>query len=411
MWALALRFAGILAGALLLVLGSIRTYGWLSLQRAKRHLATSLGVQDLVAAPPRGWKDTTGPAVLSALAALQAREEQLVTLAELATLPPGEAMTREQRERARQVVEAHAGTLDALSPIPGRPVSRLGLWERLEPEEEGKLEAGLLLLAQLSEVEGRLACEMGDPGRFVHSLAVLGGLATGLELEDQSQPVLVGVMVEHLQHLLLARGIVTGTADGMPVSSLEATLGTADLRLAYRRTLGAQVVRLETLRSPLSWSPVGLRSWLADAVFFDLRLAEAVDELARQAGEIDRSRLAALAASVSMPEIGSIAAAGVLDLPGRIQVALASRSMARAALRLRRLAVEQGAYPRELAGAPEALAALSSIGVGVVLEHGEDGSARLRVPGADEALRSLGDDAGYLTLLTWELPPVGHPKP
>lgn len=411
MWAHALRFAGILAGALVLVLGSIRTYGWLSLQRAERHLTASLGAQDVSASSPAGGKDTTGPAVLSALAALDAREEQLVTLTQLAMLPAGESMTPEQLERARQEVESHAAALGALSPIPGRAVSRLGLWEGIEPEEEGKLQAGLLLLAQLSAVDGRLACEEGDPGRLAHSLAVLGGLATGLELEDQSQPMLVGLTVEHLQHLLLARGIAAGTADGVPAGGLEATLAAADLRLAYRRTLGTQVARLEALRSPPNWSLVGMRSWLADVVFFDLRLARALDELAKQAGEIDRPFLASLAATASMPGIGSIAAAGALGLPGRIQFALAGRGMARASLVLRRLGVERGSYPRELSQAPEALAALSSIGVGVLLEHGADGGARLRVPGADEALRSLSDDAGHPALLTWELPPVGRPTP
>lgn len=397
-----------MAGALVLVLGAVRVYGWLSLQRAERQLDAVLGAGVAAAPPPVGGKDTTVQAVLSALAVLDVGEEQLVALTEVAMLPSG-PMTPEQLQRARQAVEAHAAALAALSAVPARPVARLGLWESAEAEEEGKLQAGLLMLAQLTVVDGRLACEEGDRGRFEQSLAVLGRLATGLEMEGRGQPMLVGLMVEHLQHLLLARGIVAGMADGVTAGALEATLGAMDLRLAYRRTLGARVAQLEALRSPPSWSLEGMRSWLADAVYFDLRLARALDELGRQAAEIDRPLLATLAAAGGMQGLGSIAAAGVLGLPGRTQLVLAGRGMAGASLALRRFAVQVGAYPRELSQAPEALAAVSTIGVGVLLEHGADGSARLRVPGADEALRSLSDDATHPALLTWQLPPAARP--
>ncbi len=398
-----------LAGALALVLGSVRIHGWLSLQRAERHLLASLGAEAFSGPLPVGRDGTTVPHVLAALAALDAREEQLAPLSELAMLP-AVPMSQAQRESAEELVAVHAAVLAELERIPEREVARLGLWQDIEPEAEGKLQAGLLMLAQLAAIEGRLACETRDAGRLERSLAVLGGLATGLELEDRSQPLLVGLMVEHLQHLLLARAIAAGATDAQPAGRLEAALGAADLRLAYRRTLRGRVAELEALRSPLAWSPAGFKAWLSDAVYFDVRLARALDELGLQASEIDRPLLAPLSAAASLPGLGSIAAAGALGLPWRIQLVEAARGLARASLALRRLALRDGRYPRELAEAREALGALQGVGVGVVLEHGGDGSARLRVPGGDEALRSIVSDAGHPALLTWELPPPSRPS-
>lgn len=394
-----------LAAALALVLGGVRAYGWLSLQRAERQLAAALGSEADARPPAVGGPDTTSPGLVAALGKLDAREEQVASLAELAMLGSG-PMSQEQQKRAETAVEAHAAALTALASLPDLPPARLGLWGGIEPEEEGKLQAGLLMLAQLAAVDGRLGCEARDRPRFERAVAVLSRIATSLELEALTQPLLVGLMVENTQHLLLARGIVAGMCDADADRRLEGAIVTLDLRLAYRRSLRAQVAQLEALRSSPGLNLASVRSWLADLVYFDLHLARALDELATEAGEVDRPFLASLAAAGRMQGLGAVGVAATLGTAGRVQVVAAGRGMARASLVLRRTAVERGAYPQELAQVPEALDALAAVGVGVVLEHGADGSARLRVPGGDEGLRVLSQDATHPSLLTWELPAV-----
>lgn len=398
-----------LAGALVLVLGALRVYGWVSLQRAERRLGEVLGGAAAVAPPAAGRKETTAGAIEAALAALDIREELVVELSELAMLP-AVPMDPEQQRWAERALAGEAAAVAVLYTLPERPVGRLGRWDRIEPEEEGKLQAGVLTLAQLAAVDGRVACEERDGERLERSLAVLGGLATALEMEGEFQPLMLGSMIEHMQHLLLARGLQAGMADGAAGSRLEATLGGADLRHAYRRALAGRVARLAALRSPLVWSPGGLRSWLADVVYFDLWLARSLDSLIAQAAEVDRPLLPRLLAMGSMPGVGPAAAAGSLDLPARLQLVLAGRGMAKAALALWRRASATGSYPRELSDVPEAAAALSNIGIGVRFERLANGGARLFVPGADEVLRVLAGDPKHPALLGWELPAASRPR-
>ena len=274
-----------------------------------------------------------------------------------------------------------------------------------EPEREGEIQAGLLALAQVASVEGRLACEQGDADRFERAMGILQRLAAGLEMEDQAQPVLVGLMVENIQHLLLTRGIASTVADRIAVDAPESLLAAVDLRQAYFRTLRGQVERLRTLRSPGELTLGNLPEWLGDKVYFDIYLARTLDEIRIEVPEVDRPLLAPLAEVAKLPALAPMAVAGTLRTAGRVQIVQAGRAFARAVLALRRHALDRGSYPRALAELPEVASALGPLGAQAELESRPDGGARLRLPGGDERLREMTGDPTMPSLLSWELPP------
>lgn len=396
------------AVAIVVVLSSVKVYGWLSLQRAQRQLAVALGdVAELPQTAP-GREGTAARRFVELLERLEARQETLESASELAMLG-SDAMTAEQRTRAEDVVWTHAAELEALATAASLPPARMGLWDDVEPEIEGTNQAGLLLLAQLAAIDGRLACEHADVPRLEGSLAVLQSLATCLGSESQTQPLLLGLMVESLQHLLLARSIRSGMADLDREGHLETLLPTTDLQRAYRRALGAQVPRLEALRARFRWTLQGARDSLADLVYFDLHLARALDALREESSQPERSVLAPVAAAAGMPSLMSIAMAGTLSTSGRIEVVESGRALARTALAVRRHAVSFGAYPRVLDEVQAAHQILARLRAPVVLEHRPDRGATLRVPGADDNLKALTGDPTHPPLLTWELPPAARP--
>lgn len=394
----------LLAGALVLVLGGVRVYGAYRLRSSELALAAVLGDGGLRDAPV-GGEGTAAPWIRTALDRLDVKEKDLKSLAELAMLGPGPFSAAQKAEAARLVTE-QAAALGALRGSVGWPAARLGFWQDPEPEQEGEIQARLLTLAQLASVDGRLGCEQADPGRFEQATGILLRLAAGLQMEDQTQPVLVGLMVENIQHLLLARGIASTVADPGVPGGAEALVSSVDLRLAYYRTLRSQVARLRALRSPGELSVRRLPSWLGEVVYFDLYLARSLDDLGVAAREIDRPLLAPLAAAAGMPALAPITLAGTLGTAGRVQIVQAGRAFARAALALRRHALERGSYPRTLSEVPEAASALGPLGVPVELRPGPGGGATLHLPGGDDYLRSLSGDPTMPSLLSWELPPA-----
>ena len=243
------RLALLLAGALVVVLGGLRLHGAYRLRSSELALAAVLGDGGGSRDAPVGGDGTAAPWIRAALDRLDVKEEDLKALAELAMLGPA-ALSTEQRVEATRLVTEQAAVLDALRGTVGWPAARLGYWQNPEPEQEGEIQARLLTLAQLASVEGRLGCEQADPVRFERAMGILLRLAAGLEMEDQTQPVLVGLMVENIQHLLLARGIASAVADPGVRGGVEAPLSPVDLRLAYFRTLRSQEARLRALRSP-----------------------------------------------------------------------------------------------------------------------------------------------------------------
>lgn len=396
------------AVAVVVVLASVKAYGWLSLQRAQRQLAIALGNASELQEVPVGREGTAARVFVNLLEHLEALQETMESARELAMLGSG-PMTPDQRKRAEDAVWTHSTELEELATAVSRPTARMGLWDGVEPEIEGTNQAGLLLLAQLAAADGRLACELADVDRFERSLAVLQALATCLQMESQTQPLLVGLMVESLQHLLLARGLRSGMADLDREGRIDALLVSTDLQRAYRRVLRAQVARLEGLRSPPTWTLKGVRDDLGDLVFFDLHLARALDSLREATAESERSVLAPVAAAAGMPSLVSVAMAGTLGISGRIEVVEAGRGLALAALAVRRHAVSFGAYPRTLDDLEAARKAVARLKAPVIFEHRPDRGASLRVPGADENLRVLTGDPTHPPLLTWELPPAARP--
>jgi hypothetical protein len=394
----------LLAGCLVVVLGGLRLYGAYRLRDAELALSAVLGDGGVAREAPVGGDGTAAPGIRAALDRLDAGETDLKALAELAMLGSA-ALSADQTVEATRLVSEHADVLDALRSTAGWPAARLGYWQNPGPVQEGEIQARLLTLAQLASVEGRLGCEQADPGRFEQAMGILLRLAAGLEMEDETQPVLVGLMVEHVQHLLLARGIASTVADSAIPRGAEALVSPVDLRLAYYRTLRSQVARLRALRSPGELSLRRLPAWVGELVYLDLYMARSLDDLGLAAREIDRPLLAPLAASAGMPALAPITLAGTLGTAGRVQIVQAGRAFARAALALRRHALERGAYPRTLAEVPEAASALGPLGVPVELRPVPGRGATLHLPGGDDYLRSLTGDPTMPSLLSWELPP------
>lgn len=398
------RFGLAVAGALALVLGGLRLYGWYRLQASERALATALGDSGGFVETPVGGEGTAAPAVRTALDRAGMSQRDVEDLAEVAGLGAA-PLSADQRSRAERLVAEHAVALDALRSSLTLPAARLGFWQNVEPEREGEIQAGLLALAQLASVDGRLACEQADADRFAQATGILLRLATGLEMEGQTQPVLVGLMVENTEHLLLMRGVSSKVADHFVRTGPDGLLPTVDLRQAFFQTLRSQVDRLRALRSPGEPSIQNLPSWLGDLVYFDLYLARSLDEVRAAAHDVDQPLLAPVAATAGLPEFAPVALAGTLGTAGRVQIVEAGRSFARAAFALRRHALDRGSYPSTLAEVPEAAAALSSLRIKVEIEPRADGGAKLRLPGGDEHLRDLIGDPTMPSLLTWELPP------
>ena len=398
------RFGLALAGALALVLGGLRLYGWYCLQASERALAAALGDGGGSWETPVGGEGTAAPFVRTALDRAGMRQRDVEDLAEVAMLGAA-PLSADQTRRAERLVAEHAAALDALRGSLAWPAARLGFWQDVEPEREGEIQAGLLALAQLASVDGRLACEQADADRFAQATGILLRLATGLEMESQTQPVLVGLMVENIEHLLLMRGVSSRVADRLARAGPEVLLPTVDLRQAFFRTLRGQVDRLRALRSSGEPSIQTFASWLGDLVYFDLYLARSLDEVRAAAHDVDQPLLAPVAAAASLPELAPVALAGTLGTAGRVQIVEAGRSFARAALALRQHALDRGSYPRTLGEVPEVEAALKTLRLKVEIEPRADGGARLRLPGGDERLRDLVGDPTMPSLLTWELPP------
>lgn len=330
--------------------------------------------------------ETPAPAIPSVPRVRLTPEEHVLVDALLTSAP--ETWSQEERERSMELVARHGAAISALD-SPGRSVASAGLVA---------LGPSLLRAARLMTLRDRLSLLEGDEAAFLRGV----GSRLDLALRLSAQPEIVGPLFGNALYVGVIgdvhRAVARSDTSREAVGRLDTLLGT------WQREVPDPAAAFARHMLPLVTAAV-------DAPGDPRQRAELARDVVAFAHECRATSCRAAIASLDDPPDGEPEQGGrhgglrdlpnLLDTVKRLETAAELTGVARAALVLRREALEETGYPSSLASPPQ-----------VEVEP----VAYARLPGGGALLRLTSDRfvteaAGrkrpaLRALLTWELPPV-----
>ncbi len=330
---------------------------------------------------------------------------------------PYQQWPQADRARVREVLGRQAGALATLHSAAGLESSSFGIRYRDGFDAEAPQLLPLLDAARLLVVEARIAIADGDEELTVLALATLFRMATALERESTLIASLVGVAVERMGLTAACEAVASEQPFALPeeflgrlveVSSTGVEHGEMLRRVAAAWQATVRLAHAEGGRGPQSDPGRDGLSLPEDLDLEQLACAAArVGELADVPFGTARDRFEELRTMLGPADSGLGGdLKGFVGGIGRTQSVDAQRQLLRAAVAVRRMGLEGGAYPRERPAIPELTEPDPFSGQQLAYLVGDDGSVTIDLVGVRELIGEVA-----LTSVARAISPVVLPAP